>query len=529
MDLDELPIHEDDEDEQDDSEWAAPLARRLVVVGGGKGGVGKSVLAQSLAVYFAQLGKQVVLADADPNGSNVHAMLGLPAASREPDLAPEAAAQFESFLVDSSVQGLRVLPAALDGIDGPPALRAGRKARWLARLRSIPCDYVVVDAGPGHGSLVVDLLLAADVAITVSVPEPPAIETTYRLLRAAFLRRLRRALARDRFRLALHDRTLKEIGRLPAPLELVRALERKDGALAALAWSEARRLHVYHVVNQTRLRADAELAAQMAQLTERHYGTELAELGYVEQDDSVWLSLRHRRPLLVDSPTSKAARNIERIARRVVALTSSRPHVGEAPPPLPPELPDLYRVLGVGRSASDEEVRRAYKRRLELYAPGNLATSALIPEAALVAEQDRIREAYDTILDPIRRRAYDLSTFPDEEERAAFERALPRPALAAEQLMLQGELEREIGPDTEFDGALLRKVRESQGIDLSEISARTKISRQHLQAIEDEAFDEMPAMVYVRGFVTELAKYLRLDPSQVQKTYLRRARERAHD
>ena len=36
--------------------------------------------------------------------------------------------------------------------------------------------------------------------------------------------------------------------------------------------------------------------------------------------------------------------------------------------------------------------------------------------------------------------------------------------------MLQAELAREIGPDTEFTGPLLRKVRESQGIELAEIA-----------------------------------------------------------
>ena len=102
----------------------------------------------------------------------------------------------------------------------------------------------------------------------------------------------------------------------------------------------------------------------------------------------------------------------------------------------------------------------------------------------------------------------------------------PRPALAAEQLMLQGELQREIGPDTEFTGALLRKVRESQGIEVAEISARTKISKVHLVALEEETYEQLPAVVYVRGFVTELAKYLRLDPAQVQRTYMRRMREK---
>ena len=91
--------------------------------------------------------------------------------------------------------------------------------------------------------------------------------------------------------------------------------------------------------------------------------------------------------------------------------------------------------------------------------------------------------------------------------------------------MLQSDLAREIGPDTEFTGALLRTVRESQGVELSEISQRTKIARAHLLAIEEETFDGLPAIVYVRGFVNELAKYLKLDPAQVQKTFLRRMRE----
>ena len=36
----------------------------------------------------------------------------------------------------------------------------------------------------------------------------------------------------------------------------------------------------------------------------------------------------------------------------------------------------------------------------------------------------------------------------------------------------------------------------------------------------------MPAAVYVRGFVTEVAKCLRLDPEQVSQSYLRRYRAR---
>lgn len=499
-------------------------ARRLLAVGGGRGGVGKSLIAQNLAVYFAQLGKSVALVDCDPTGTNMHTQFGLEALAHPIPLdgPPE---DILKALVPTSVPGLSILPGPHDAIEPPLQLRAGRKSRWLARLKGLPVDYLVINVGPGHAHFALDVMLAADIAICVTVPEPPAIEATYRFVRAAYRRRLRRSLIKDRFRLSLVDRAIKEVGKLPSPLELIRSLRKIDRTLSELAWAEAQRMRLYLAVNQTRVRTDLELATSMSALCRRHYGISLDELGWVENDDTVWLSVRRRKPLLVDSPTSKAARNIERIARRVVALTAAKQDHREVAPPVPIEQPDHYAVLGIGRSSNDEEIRRAFKRQREVYATGGLATTSLLDDGELAGAQSRVDEAHDTLLDPVRRRAYDLSMFPDTEAPAQSS-AIPRPALAAEQLMLQGELAREIGPDTEFTGPLLRKVRESQGIELTEISSRTKISRSHLLALEEEVYDDLPAIVYVRGFVTELAKYLRLDPAQVQRTYLRRMREK---
>lgn len=509
-----------------DDTGVSQLGRKVITVGAGRGGAGKGVVAANIAIYFAQLGKNVVLVDADTSGSNLHAQFDLPAARSEPALE-----DLDKALVATSVPGLSLLPAAHDAAYGPSLLRAGRKARWLAKLRSLPADYIVIDAGPGAGNFAVDLVLAADVPIAVTAPDPAAVETTYRFVRAAYRRRLRRALLRDKFRMHLFERALADLQGLPAPLDLVRALGKMDRQLAELAWSEARRTRLYLVVNQTRMRGDIELGGWMAMLAQRHYGVALEELGHIEHDDTVWLGMRRKRPLLVDSPTCKAARNLERIGRRVVALLTTKANEGKtALSDAPPQnAPTLYEVLGVPRTASDEEVRRAYKSQREVYANGSIAVSSLLDAPQLRAEQARLEEAYDTLLDSVRRRAYDLSTFPEPAD-APREAQKPR-AIAAEQKMLQAELAREIGPDTEFTGAMLRKVREAQGVDLGEISDRTKIGRLHLAALEDEAWTQLPAEVYVRGFLAEVAKFLRLDPSQVQRTYLRRMRELAthHD
>jgi len=497
---------------------------RFIAVGGGRGGVGKSLVAVNLAVYFAQLGKRVVLVDADGAGSNLHSHFGLSAARSEPDLGEDGPGAMRAALVPTSVPGLSLLPAAHDAIAPGLTLRAGRKMRWLASLRALPAEYLVIDVGPGHGDLALDLMLAADVPIAVTVPEPPAIETTYRFLRAAFRRRLRRVLVRDKLRSAILERALAQLGELPAPIDLVLQLGKMDRPLADMAWAEARAQRVQLVVNQTRVRTDTELGAWMSGLVARHYGVMLDELGHVEHDDTVWLTVRRNKPLLVDSPTSKSARNVERIARRVLALAMARAADDAPVPPIPTEEPTLYAALGVTRSASDEEIRRAYKRQREIYATGGLATVSLLGPELLGAAQRKLDEAHDTLLDAVRRRAYDLSTFPEPEPEVLSARTT-RPALDAEHLMLQQELEREIGPDTEFTGSILRKVRESQGLKLAEIATKTKISRSHLESIEEDTFDALPALVYTRGFLIELAKQLRLDPAHVQRTYLRRMRE----
>jgi len=81
-----------------------------------------------------------------------------------------------------------------------------------------------------------------------------------------------------------------------------------------------------------------------------------------------------------------------------------------------------------------------------------------------------------------------------------------------------------IDPAAEVTGAFLKKVREIRGLELNDIAQRTKISERYLRALEDEQFADMPAAVYVRGYVTEYARALRLNPQRAAESYLVRYR-----
>jgi flagellar biosynthesis protein FlhG len=508
---------------------------RVIAIGGGPGGAGKSLLTINLGVYLAQLGRNVIVADVDPAGGGLHTMLGLDPIARPKatedngDPAPkpkpgEEGPDPKSQPIPTSIPGLVLMPPVYDPTGA--LLRFGKKGRWLTNVKELPADYVLLDLGAGIPSLSLDLFMAADVGVCVTLPEPPAIESTYRFLRALFIRQLRRSLAKERYKLRLVERALKDLPPLPTPVEVVAALERYDRVVADLAASQIEHLRPRLVVSQTRVRTDMELGLSMRALAGRYLGLDLDYLGYIEHDDAVWLTVRRRRPLLIDSPASKGARNVERIARRVLALATARDgRVSESRLPPPPEQLTLYETLGVSQGASDEEIRRGSKRQRDIFAEGSLPLTSLVWGKELAREQARIEEAHDTLLDPVRRRAYDLSTFPDEVASSLPTRDLASQGIASELLMLQSELAREIHAETQFTGALLKKVRESQGVEIIEIATKTKIAAAHLRAIEQDAFEELPALVYTRGFVQEVAKCLRLDPSQVARTYLKRMRD----
>jgi flagellar biosynthesis protein FlhG len=333
-------------------------------------------------------------------------------------------------------------------------------------------------------------------------------------------------LIKDRFRLHMVDRVLTELQPMPAPLDVVHALARYDTALAKTAASELGRLRPRLVVNGIRLRHDNELGAAMCEMAQRYLGVRMDPVGQIEQDDSVWLSVVRKRPILLDSPTSKSARHLERIARRVMALVASRdqPHTELPSPPIVMSELSFYDILGTNRGATDEEIRRAYKRQKDVYRADSLALTSILNDSQLAQAIANIEESCDTLLDPLRRRAYDLSHFPEPEQPAGGLATEEDSAVATERQLLRDELTREISAETEFTGTLLSKVRESLGIEIAEIARRTKISASHLRAIEAEEYQSLPALVYTRGFLQQVAKCLELDPAQVTRTYLRRMR-----
>jgi flagellar biosynthesis protein FlhG len=154
--------------------------------------------------------------------------------------------------------------------------------------------------------------------------------------------------------------------------------------------------------------------------------------------------------------------------------------------------------------------------------------AGLYDEHELAALHARINAAHDTLFAPDRGRLYDLA-LPEADlaraVRAAAQVVRPAPTVGGAAPEDRPEVpEVPIDANAEVTGAFLKKVREIRGLELGDISQRTKISERYLRALEDEQFADMPAAVYVRGYVTEYARALRLDPQRAAESYLARYR-----
>jgi flagellar biosynthesis protein FlhG len=206
---------------------------------------------------------------------------------------------------------------------------------------------------------------------------------------------------------------------------------------------------------------------------------------------------------------------------------------------------DHYEVLEVARDASAEEIERAYHVARSAYADGSLATYSVFGERDTEALRHRIELAWRTLADPQTRRAYDLGEgdgeAPHDVSRlvtdplldsvarrlAAQERPIPSrlpstpSAMPLPDLMPLQDADPE-EPDGEYDGARLRRARMKRGLELDQIAAITKINPMYLRSIEDDRLDQLPAPVYVHGFVKAYARCVGLDPAAASASYMTR-------
>jgi curved DNA-binding protein CbpA len=196
-----------------------------------------------------------------------------------------------------------------------------------------------------------------------------------------------------------------------------------------------------------------------------------------------------------------------------------------------------YELLEIPRTANTAEVERAYRLLQQTYGEESLALYSVFEGNDAAAIREQLDEACRVLSDPELRAAYDevrptgnqalFSTPLVETEDEPLRSDVPTEETAIgsfDQVVEEYNAFEDVG-EGEFDGLRLRRTRLFRGYEIDDISDVTKVSRTHLRNIEDENFIDLPADVYVRGFVTAYARTIGLDPKIVVPSYMERVQE----
>lgn len=238
---------------------------------------------------------------------------------------------------------------------------------------------------------------------------------------------------------------------------------------------------------------------------------------------------------------------------------------------------NYYELLEVPIGSAQDEIYEGYIRSKNAYSGDSIALYSLMSEDECHEMIVLIEEAYSVLSDPVKRKQYDnvrgfnqdssnTSTLDKikehsfdrtPEQRANQERVFENQVLDAQEARKKNFLkqenfsinqndkevsritvankfslnftknetfEQEIENTTEFTGDFLRKIREYKNVSLERMAEMTKISKTYIRHIESNDHDKLPAFAYIRGFVFQYAKCLKLNPDLVATSYLHQLR-----
>ncbi len=299
----------------------AQRTHRIWAIGGGKGGVGKSLATANISICLALMGYRVVAIDLDLGGANLHTCLGIPIPEKTlSDFLTKKVSSLTDLLTPTPVKKLHIISGAQDDM-GVANLKQMHKTKILSRLNELEADFVLLDLGAGTTFNTLDFFISADQGILTTLPEPTSIENTYRFIKSVYHRKLK--MVEELLEIGpLIDQALNaKITQNATPADLIKRVTDIDPQMGSRLAMEIQKLSPKLIINQVRTQADIDIGFSMKIICRKYFGIDLDYVGYLDYDATVWQSVKKRRPLLLEFPNSALVGNFDKIVHRLLGIS----------------------------------------------------------------------------------------------------------------------------------------------------------------------------------------------------------------
>jgi flagellar biosynthesis protein FlhG len=281
----------------------------IISVGGGKGGVGKSMVCSNMGVQYAQAGFRVIIIDLDIGAANTHTIFGIRQVPHGlGDFISAPRSRLKDYLLNTDVENLRIVPGS-GFVAELASLKHVQKVKLLNQIKTLPADIILLDLGAGSSNHVVDFFSMSNASIVVTTPEPTAIVNAYEFLKNVIYRILFRMFKKqDEILTILKNSTAADnsygISTISELIEYIK----KDHLWAAETILEICNDLDFHVIfNQAKQASDVQLGAKLCKICKRFINLKLNFGGMIFQNERVSSSVVKMTPVSLiypDCPTS---------------------------------------------------------------------------------------------------------------------------------------------------------------------------------------------------------------------------------
>ncbi|HHU37231.1 MAG TPA: MinD/ParA family protein [Treponema sp.] len=241
---------------------------RIITVTSGKGGVGKTNIATNMGIAYAQMGKKVIVIDADLGMANVNVMMNLiPQYNLYHVMRKQK--RMSEIILDTDY-GIKLIAGA-SGFSKIANMNEDERNSFINELYTLSnTDIIIIDTSAGVSRNVLGFVAAADEVVIITTPEPTSITDAYGIIKII----------------------ATEVDNLNINLKMI--VNRVGSAL------EGKRV-----------------AERMIQIAGQFLNLKVEYLGFIYEDPSVQQSVLKQKPFIINDPRSKASVCLKHIVSRI--------------------------------------------------------------------------------------------------------------------------------------------------------------------------------------------------------------------
>ncbi len=294
---------------------------KLWSIGGGKGGIGKSVISLGLGISLAHLGKKVILIDGDLGGANLHTLMGV----RYPHVTLEhfllrKVERLEDTIIQTQVEDIGLICGA-DDLLGAANPTYSQKIRLLNQIEALPAQYILLDLGAGTAFNLLDFFNYSAGKIILFSPQTTSLQNAYGFIKSALYRKISREFSKDEEIINLlypEGEDGEEVGGTGTVSELLAQVKEKAPGQYDRLSSLLADYHIHLLINMVKSNTDLKIPEIIRSVCADFLNLHPELMGHVPYDPVIEAAVDSMKLLPWGQKKSKAADPLAHLAEKII-------------------------------------------------------------------------------------------------------------------------------------------------------------------------------------------------------------------